>query len=127
MSSLKIKNQIIYFTNEGLNSTIGLSISKSLKPMMWFKEHDDIITNSKFIGKKIDKLFTEYINVDKLVVQFGEYSSYCICASISNTYISIITLNTNHEQKASYKLHLYKYNSSNSDYSEIGIYYSYFS
>ncbi len=127
MDNLKTSNQLIYFTNDILDSTIGLSIDAALKPNMWFKERDEIITKSKYKGKNVDTKFSQYANVDKLVVKFWEYTSPCMCASIGNTYISIVTLNNNTEHKATYKLHLYRYVDSKIGYTEIGNYYSYFS
>ena len=125
--NLKTPNQLIYFTNDTMDSTIEFSINTALKPTMWFKERDDIITTAKYTCKNFNTKFPEYIDVDKLVVQFGEYTSPCLCASIKNTYVSIITLNNNYEHKASYKLHLYKYVDSRVGYTEVDTYYSYFS
>ena len=128
MDTLNKPNQLIYFVNNELSSTIGFNTDKSNSPNMWFRERDDIITKAKFLcNKKISKQLPGYINVDKLVVEFGEYSSPCMCATITNVYTSIITLNTNSEHKATYKLYLYKYNGSKTGYTEIGTYYSYFS
>lgn len=127
MDNLKTSNQLIYFTNDILDSTIGLSIDTALKPTMWFKERDDIITKSKYKGTNVDTTFPQYANVDKLVVQFWEYTSPCMCASISSTYISIITLNNNTDHKATYKLHLYRCVDSKVGYIEVDNYYSYFS
>ena len=128
MDNLKTSNQLIYFTNDILDSTIGLSIDAALKPTMWFKERDEIITKSKYKGKNVDTKFPQYANVDKLVVQFWEYTSPCMCASIRNTHISIVTLNNNTEHKATYKLHLYRYVDSKVGYVEVvDNYYSYFS
>jgi hypothetical protein len=126
MDNLKKANQLIYFTNDELNSTIGFSIYTSMRPNMWIKERDDIITKATFITKNINKQFPDYTNVNKLVVKFSEYNSPCVCSSVSALYISIITLNTNIEHKATYKLHLYKYHGSKIGYTEIGFYYSYF-
>jgi hypothetical protein len=125
MDSLKTPNQLMYFINNELSSIIGFSIDESLKPTMWFKEHDDNITKSKFTYKNIDKQFPDY--VDKLVVQFSEYSSPCLCANINGKYISIITLNTDNEHKATYKLLVYRYKKILSNCDLIGTYYSYFS
>lgn len=127
MDNLNLPNRLIYFNNKPLDSTIGFSINKKLQPIMWFKEHGDTITVSKLVTKSIDAQFPEYINCDKYVVKFGEYSSSCMCATITSKYITIITVNTDSEYKATYKLHLYKYNKSISKFDDIGVYYSYYS
>ena len=128
MDTLNKPNQLIYFVNDELASTIGFSVDKSNSPNMWFRERDDIITKTKFLSNKnIDNQLPEYINVEKLVVKFSEYNSPCMCASINNVYINIITINTNSEHQATYKLDLYKYNGCKIGYTEIGTYYSYFS
>lgn len=128
MDNLKKANQLMYFTNDELHSTIGFSTDKSNLPTMWFKERDDIITKAKFwSSKNLEKQLPAYINIDKLVVKFNEYNSPCMCANISSVYTSIVTLNTNSEHKATYKLDLYKYSGSKVGYTEIGTYYSYFS
>jgi hypothetical protein len=125
MNNLKTPNQLIYFTNDELNSNIGLSLDKSLNPTMWYKERDDIISKCNFLNKKFDKYFPEYTNVDKLILQFREYDSPCLCSIPMNKYICIITLNTNNEHKATYKLHVY-YVSGNNKYENIGVFYSYY-
>ncbi len=125
MDTLKTPNQLLYFTNEELQMTIGFRVDQSSQPIMWYKERDDIITKSKFISTRMDTHFPEYKDTDKLLVKFYEYDSPCLCASISNKYIGIITLNTNTEHKATYKLHLYY--DSGKKYDDLGIYYSYFS
>jgi hypothetical protein len=124
MDKLKTPNNLLYFTNNELQITLGLSIDKSLKPIMWYRERDDIITRSKFVNKNVDIFFPEYTDIDKLVIKFSEHDSPCMCSSITNTYISIITLNYNNEHRATYKLHLY-YKNGNT-YDDIGLYYSYF-
>lgn len=128
MDTLNKPNQLIYFVNDELSSTIGFSTDKSNSPNMWFRERDDIITKAKLLSNKnIDKKLPDYINVEKLTVQFSEYNSPCMCATINSVYTSIITINTNSEHKATYKLDLYKYGGSKIGYTEIGTYYSYFS
>jgi hypothetical protein len=126
MDSLKTPNQLIYFTNNELNMTLGLSFDKKLRPTMWYREHDDIYTISKIITKNLDKQFPDYIELQKQVIQFCEYDSPCLCAISMNKYTAIITLNTSTEHKATYKLHLYSTVGSNK-YEDMGIYYSYFS
>ena len=128
MDNLRVPNQLIYFTNDELHSMIGFSTDKSNKPNMWFKERDDIITKAKFLSsKKLETQLPDYINVDKISLKFNEYNSPCMCATIDTVYTSVITLNTNSEHKATYKLDLYKHNSSKIGYTSIGTYYSYFS
>lgn len=121
MDNLKTPNQLIYFTNNELKMTIGLSFDNKLKPTMWYKDRDDIYTISKIV-----KNFPDYIDVEKIVIQCNEYDSPCLCAVSMNKYTAIITLNTNTEHKATYKLHLYHMNSTNK-YEDMGMYYSYFS
>ncbi len=123
MDRLRTQNQLLYFTNNELNMTIGLTFDKSLQPTMWYKERDDLLTKSKCIK---DKKIPEYNNVDKIVIKFCEYDSPCLCAISNNTYIAIITLNTSSEHKATYKLHLYVVSIGNK-YEDMGVYYSYFS
>jgi len=127
MDNLNLPNRLIYFNNKILDSTIGFSINKNLQPIMWFKENGGNITISKLVTKSIDAQFPEYSNCDKYVVKFREYSSSCMCATITSKYITIITVNTDSEYKATYKLHLYKYKNSISKFDDMGVYYSYYS
>jgi hypothetical protein len=92
---------------------------------MWFKERDDVLYRSKFLNNKLDNYFLEYSNIDKLVLKLSEYDSPCLCSFITKKYICIITLNTNNEHKATYKLQLYCLLGSNK-YTDMGIFYSYF-
>ena len=124
MEELTKNNKLSYFTNNSLERTIGLIVVKN-KPIMWFKDRDDIITRTKYV-KKLNDVFYEYEDCEKLLVGFGELSSPCICSSIVKKYLAIITLNTDHTHKATYKLHLYEI-LKGSNYTDIGIYYSYYS
>jgi hypothetical protein len=124
MEELTSNNKLSYFTNNDLDRTIGLIITKK-KPIMWFKDRDDIITRTKYV-KKLNDTFYEYENCDKLQIRFGELSSTCICSSMNKEYLAIITLNTDLTHKATYKLHLYEI-LKHSNYIDSGIYYSYYS
>jgi hypothetical protein len=124
MEELTGNNKLSYFTNNELNRTIGLILIKN-KPIMWFKDRDDIITRTKYVTK-LNDIFYEYEDCEKILIRFGELSSTCICSSIDKKYLAIITLNIDPTHKATYKLHLYEI-VKHSNYIDSGIYYSYYS
>ena len=128
MDNLTAPNQLFYFTKNDINSTIGLSIVNN-KPIMWFRERDDLVTRTKIIKPPNDAKFLKDDTTEKLIVRFGEYDSTCMCSNISNKFLSIITLNTDVEHKATYKLQLFKIvkiGVKTNNYIDNGTYYSYF-
>jgi hypothetical protein len=131
MESLTTSDQLLYFTNNELNSTIGLSITKK-KPTMWFQERDELLTQTKsfnnFKGFK-ESTLGQYEDVEKAIFKVSELSSPCMCSGITAEHLAVITANNDPSHKATYKLHLYrmtKVGVYSYKYNDSGIYYSYF-
>jgi hypothetical protein len=131
MEALFRTDQLLYFKNEEIGSTIGLIIDKK-KTSMWFGDRDEIPTRTKVINNfknYNDPQLEKYINVDKYLVWFGELTSTCMCASVGTEYLAIITNNNDHAHKATYKLHMFtisKVGIYTNNYLDSGVFYSYF-